>query len=81
MFKIGLHLFLRVILHLFCEENAVITGNIVVAIDDIEVVVAVVEGAAASLNSCCTSSDTSARFFYIVHFVVINQLYLILRPL
>ena len=75
----GLHIFLRVFLHLFCEENAVITGNIVVAIDDVEVVVAVVEGAAASLNSCCTSSDTSARLFYIVHFVVINQLYSISR--
>ena len=70
MFKIGLHTFLGVILHLFCEENAVITGNVVVAVDDVEVVVAVVKGAAASLHSCCTSSDTSKRLFDIVIFSI-----------
>ena len=58
----------RVILHLFCEETAVVTRNVVVAVDHVEVVVAVLKGAAAALNSCCTSSDASERLFFEIQF-------------
>ena len=52
-----------------CEENALITGNIVVAvvkaIDDVEVVVVVVKRAAASLHSCCSSGYTSEKYYWL----------------
>ena len=70
---------LRVIL--LCEENAVVTGKIVVAVDvdDVEVVVAVVEGAAATLYSCCTSSDTSERLLILLYLLKLVELYIITR--
>ena len=41
-----------VVLHLFCEETAVIvTWNVVVAVDDVEVVVVVVKRASPALHS------------------------------
>ena len=41
-----------VVLHLFCEETAVIvTWNVVVAVDDVEIVVVVVKRASPALHS------------------------------
>ena len=51
-----------VVLHLFCEETAVIvTWNVVVAVDDVEVVVVVVKRASPALHSRSARSDTPMK--------------------
>ena len=51
-----------VVLHLFCEETAVIvTWNVVVAVDDVEVVVVVVKRASPALHSRSARSDTPIK--------------------
>ena len=51
-----------VVLHLFCEETAVIvTWNVVVAVDDVEVVVVVVKRASPALHSRSARSNAPIK--------------------
>ena len=53
-----------VVLHLFCEETAVIvTWNVVVAVDDVEVVVVVVKRASPALHSRSARSNAPIEIF------------------
>ena len=51
-----------VVLHLFCEETAVIvTWDVVVAVDDVEVVVVVVKRASPALHSRSARSNAPIK--------------------
>ena len=56
-----------VVLHLFCEETAVIvTWNVVVAVDDVEVVVVVVKRASPALHSRSARSNAPIQEIFFV---------------
>ena len=56
-----------VVLHLFCEETAVIvTWNVVVAVDDVEVVVVVVKRASPALHSRSARSNAPIKEIFSV---------------
>ena len=56
-----------VVLHLFCEETAVIvTWNVVVAVDDVEVVVVVVKRASPALHSRSARSNAPIKEIFFV---------------
>ena len=56
-----------VVLHLFCEETAIIvTWNVVVAVDDVEVVVVVVKRASPALHSRSARSNAPTKEIFFV---------------